>query len=393
MDRRHSRRTGTRRQVFRCIHKLLWATCLVFVGCGKSAQAPSPPPLPAAQLLYPTAGAVVDPFRHFKWSTVNGAVGYYLQIGSTPGGADIFNVGNLPPNITEWAVDNLVPGVIYYATLKTILPNNTFSYSSISFTAADQTPPADANAFYSTIRQLTGSVRESADLYSNIPTAGSPLAKEVALRGRTAADCTDFSYTVIDLLQQQHIYSRRVVLSLVGNFWIGHTVVEYFDPFRTKWSVTDPTFGVMYFDDVAQTGQSAAELSQDVFTESFTSIQPKLLTSNQDQYLKNYYVDPITLFLNIVPEGSTPQQSILHDPQEFMLPATMGVSGFYVFEFAGSSGTMQIINPPGRFASGTFTIEPADSTRWSRVVALNDGWTIENVAVGSQVFLMRRVLF
>jgi hypothetical protein len=399
----HSRQfcpADSRRQLVPRIRKLLWVVCLVSVGCGKSEQAGStspgsvdPPPLAAAQFTYPTAGSVIDPFRHFKWTTVNGAVGYYFQIGSTPGGHDIFNVGNLPPNITEWAVDNLMPGNTYHATLKTVLPNNTFLYSDISFTAADQPSPPDANAFYSMIRQLTGSVRVSADLSSNIPTPGTPLATEVALRGRTKADCTDYSYTLIDLLQQQHIYSRRVVLSLVGNFWIGHTVVEYYDPFRSKWSVTDPTFGVMYFDDGTQTGQSAAELSDEVFTESFSSIQPKFLTPKQDEYLKSYYLDPITLFLNIVPEGSTPEQSVLHDPLQFMLPGSVGVPGFYAFEFADSSGTMQIINPPGQFASGAITVKAEDGTRWSPVAALNDGWTIENVAAGSQVFTMRRVIF
>jgi hypothetical protein len=397
MNERDFGRTGPRHQLVDSIHKLLWAACLLSVSCGTAGQGSGDlanlPPLPAAQLTYPTAGSVVDPFRHFKWSTVGEAVGYYLQIGSNPGSGDVFNVGNLPPNITEWAVDNLVPGKTYYATLKTILPGGNFSYSNISFTAADPMPPTDANGFYSTIRQVTGSVRESADLVSNLPAAGTPLATEVALRGRTAADCTDYSYTLIDLLQQKHIYARRVVLSLVGNFWIGHTVVEYFDPFRTKWSVTDPTFGVMYFDEGTQIGQSAAELSDDVFTESFSSIHPEFLTPSRDEYLKNYYVDPITLYLNIVPEGSVPQQSILHDPQQFMLPGNVGVSGFYVFEFADASGAMKIVNPAGRFDSGTIPVEAENGTHWSRVAALNDGWTIENPAVGAQVFTMRRVLF
>src|SRR6185369_2174433 len=109
MHNRHFCPADSRRQLVLRIRKLLWAVCLVSVGCGKSEQAggtSDPPALAAAQFTYPTAGSVIDPFRHFKWTKVNGAVGYYFQIGSTPGGDDIFNVGNLPPNITEWAVDN-----------------------------------------------------------------------------------------------------------------------------------------------------------------------------------------------------------------------------------------------------------------------------------------------
>src|SRR3989442_8649292 len=246
-------------QFFRvCNGVLLMALALTLVSCTGTMIQPSSQTdrgsgssNASAQFVYPSPGATIDPFQHFSWTTVNNASGYYLQIGTSPGGSDVFGVGDLPPNVTSWAVDNLLPGVTYYARLETILPG--FPYVDISFKAANQALPTDPATFYATIEQLTSSVRLSAGMFSNVPTPGTPLANEVALRGRAMADCTDYSYALIDLLQQKHIYAPRVVLSLAGNFWIGHTLVEYYDPFHSKWSVADPSFGVMYFDDNTQT--------------------------------------------------------------------------------------------------------------------------------------------
>jgi hypothetical protein len=351
----------------------------------------------AAQFAYPLAGTMVNPFQHFSWKPVNDATGYYLQVGTNPSGADVFAVGNLPANVTSWAVDNLLPGVTYYATLKTILPENQFAYAQQSFTVASTVAsrgtPTDATSLYANVQQLTASVRLSAAMFSNVASPGTPLAAELALRGRTAADCTDYAYTLIDLLQQQHIFARRVVLSLVGNFWIGHTVVEYYDPFHSQWFVTDPTFGITYFDDAAQIGQSAADLSNYVASESWSAITLKLVTPNLDQYARNYYVDPVTLFLNIVPEGSTPQNSVVHDPTQFMVPASAGLQGLYLFEFPDSSGALQIDNPSGPYPSGTIAFQAEDGTRWSTIAPLNDGWAISRGSSNVQAFTPRRVFF
>ena len=382
---------------FLCVQQILtMATLLVFLGgcTNRSSQPSSTSNVKPAAFLFPSHSVLVDPFQRFSWTPVENASGYYLQIGTVPGARDVFNVGDLPPNITSWAVDNLLPGVRYYATLKTIMPGPSFLYSDITFETADQQPkPTDPATLYATVKKLTGSVRLSADMFSNLPTPKTSLADEVSLRGRTVADCTDYSYTLIDLLQQQHIYARRVTLTLVGNYWLGHTTVEYYDPFQAKWSVADPTFGLIYFDDSTQTGQSAAELSNFVFLESWSSIKPKFVTANLDQYLTHYYLDPVTMFLNIVPEGSVPQNSIAHDPTQFMVPASIGTQGLYAFEFSSSEASLRIDNPSGAYNSGTILVQAEDGTRWSAIAPLNDGATVTSDATDVLVFTPRRVLF
>jgi len=292
-------------------------------------------------------------------------------------------------------VDNLLPGS-YVARLYT---NNagTWGYEDVWFFTVAQSQPSDPASFYSTVNQLTGSVRLS-DRASNVPTPGSALAAEVALRRKTAADCTDFAFTLVWLLQEQHIYARTVSLTLDGTYSEGHTVVEYHDPFLQKWSVADPTFGVVYFDNVAQRGQSAMELSQDVFSESWSLIKPQFVTPNGDSYMTNYYLDPITMYLNVVAPGSTPPQSVTHDPKQFLLPfpsSSVNPHGYYKFGFGNSSETLQLDIPTGPYTpvSGVITVAPRDSTLWSTAYTLNNNWFISSGPADAQAYTFRHVLF
>ena len=373
-------------------------TILIFsLGCGGS-RAPTAPTqqIPAATLLYPAKmGDEVDPFKPFSWKPVNSATGYYLKVGTAPGLEDVFGIGELPPNITSWPVDNLLPGT-YYARLFTDNAG-TWGYQDLWFTTAAQSQPSDPPSFYSTVNQLTASVRWS-DPDDGVPTPGEPLADEVALRGKATADCTDFAFTLVELLQQQHIYARPVTLTLNGTGWDGHTVVEYYDPFWKKWSVADPTFGVVYFDNVIQRGQSAQELSAAVFSESWSLIQPQFVTPNGDSYMRNYYLDPITMYLNVVPQGGTLAKSVVHDPIQFLLPflySSANPHGFYLFEFGNSSESLDIQNQPGPYTpqSGLITLTPQQSTLWSKTHTLNDGWVIGSAPADVQAFTFRRPMF
>jgi len=343
-------------------------------------------------------GPIIDPFKPFVWKPGSSATAYFLQVGTTLGGSDVFTVGSLPPNVTSWPVDNLLPGKIYYAKLST-QSGGAWNSVDVAFGAASQPQPSDRASFYSTIEQLTSQIRLSAGQYNNLPTPGSPLAKETALRGRTYADCTDYAYTLVGELQKQHIYARRVVLTQVGGWLLGHTLVEYYDPFLTKWSVADATFGVVYFDDATQQGQSAMELSQYVFSESWSFIHPKFVTPNGDMYMTGDYLDPIAYFLNVLVQGSLPQQSLVHDPKQFLVPVTLSSAnphGSYIFEFGNSSESMEIINPEGPYntlQSGPLTLVPFDAVVWSNIFTFNDGWSVTSAPPDVQAYTFRRVMF
>ena len=69
-------------------------------------------------LLYPRAGAGdVSEREMFKWSAVKDALAYYLYVGTTPGGKDVVNTGEI--TATAYPVAGLQPGRTYYAKLWT----------------------------------------------------------------------------------------------------------------------------------------------------------------------------------------------------------------------------------------------------------------------------------
>ncbi len=345
------------------------------LGCQSVSPRAGSSPRSSATFLYPTQGLSINPFTPFSWKAAKAATGYYLQVGTTPGGDDVFAVHTA----SGW------------------------SNVDISFLAGATPPPSNRASFYSTIEQITGSVRLSADASTNTPAPGSPLAAEIAIWGRSNAFCTDYAYTVVQLLQAKHIYARSVTLTMFGGTSLGHTVAEYYDPFLQKWSVADATFGLVYFDDSTQLGQSAIELSGYVFAESWTQIRAKFVTSNGSLYATNYYLDPITLYLNVVVPGKTAAESVVHDPKQFLVPVTIGTTnpqGYYIFAFSRVSDAMEIENPPGFFTSVPTLItvnpldpNPLDSSVWSNTFGLNDGWSVASGPADVQAYTFRRVMF
>jgi hypothetical protein len=229
---------------------------------------------------------------------------------------------------------------------------------------------------------------------SNVPTPGSPLAIEVAERGRGYIDCTDFANALATLFQQNHIYSRIVSLTLTGTFLDSHTITEYYDPVESEWSVADPTFGVVYYDNDSQHGQSSEELSQNVLAESWTSIKPQFVTPSGDSYMTSYYLDPITLFLNVVPQGQSVDEIVPNDPRQFLNPAFPNDPGDpIVFMFGSLSDTAQINNPNGKPGSTSITVAPVPPAYWSGAQWLSIGWSISSAPADVQLFTFRRVMY
>jgi len=206
--------------------------------------------------------------------------------------------------------------------------------------------------------------------------------------------CIDYAETLIELFRQHKIVSRQVDVDMVPNGYDGHALVEYYDPFLKEWSAADPTFGLVYFDVVAQRGQSISELNQYVVTQSFASIKPKFLTPYGDFFMRSYYIDPVTLFLNVVPSGKTVAQSAINSPTQFLVPDAGGTQGIHVFEFPGS-GSIVINNPSGNFGweIGNIGLNPVPNTVWSRSIALNAGWSVVTTSPGVQAFTFKRVMF
>ncbi len=87
-----------------------------------------------AGLTSPTDGqAGISAPATFTWSTVAGVPYYALWVGTTRGGYDVVNSGNLPAPQSSYHVASLPSGRTLYATMLSYV-NDTWRYQEISFT-------------------------------------------------------------------------------------------------------------------------------------------------------------------------------------------------------------------------------------------------------------------
>jgi hypothetical protein len=99
-----------------------------------------------AYVIFPANGATnVDPYLTISWNSVTGAQSYSVNIGTAPGGSDVFSSGAVTS--TSLYVPGLKPNTTYYATLLTNTTGGTNSSAS-SFTTgtgiAHLMSPADS---------------------------------------------------------------------------------------------------------------------------------------------------------------------------------------------------------------------------------------------------------
>ncbi len=342
-----------------------------------------------ARLSYPQDDAVnVDPYVPFTWNAVPNVGAYYLYVGSTPGAKDVFNSGEV--NATSIPVWGLVPGQNYFARLWT-KKNGRWYVSDTTFQTAPDNLPDQAN-FYPTIQNLTAQVRGMTDGPTNNPLVGSLLTSQVASRGTTKATCLDYATVLAELLYQNRISARLRVTTFNGTSFDAHTTVEYHDPFWGKWAVADPTFGVTYFDDAKHQGQSVEDISQYVLTRQFSTIGVKPVTSYGTYFLTSYYMDPVLLYLNVVPPNGSLADIPNNPPDDFPIlqtqNAVVGVAGVYLFRFSNQLEKATISN-----SGALLQVQPEDSTTWSASVYLSDGWLFVSVPPDLQVFTLKRALF
>jgi len=84
-------------------------------------------------LTTPADGATnVDPDLHFQWTSITGAQGYYLYVGTSPGAKDIVNTGGLPNTYNSWPGIGLPFGKTLYVTIWTELAGVWWPGSSTS---------------------------------------------------------------------------------------------------------------------------------------------------------------------------------------------------------------------------------------------------------------------
>jgi hypothetical protein len=121
---------------------LLGAFLALWAGCSPLALAQQ------ATFLYPPNGAVkVDPTKPFAWTSVSGAQAYRLSVGTTSGGKDVIDTGQIQQ--TSRAMGGVPPGRPLYARIWTEL-DGTSLYSEINFMVGVPSPLLVATFVYPT---------------------------------------------------------------------------------------------------------------------------------------------------------------------------------------------------------------------------------------------------
>src|SRR6185436_4484983 len=91
----------------------------------------------AAIIFSPANGATsVHTTSPFQWLAVSGAQSYALTVGTTPGGSDLVNTGEITQ--TSWVVSNLPASRLLYARIRTRFDAVTTTQHDITFTTVDR---------------------------------------------------------------------------------------------------------------------------------------------------------------------------------------------------------------------------------------------------------------
>ena len=361
-----------------------------------------------AHLTYPLNGATgVSQFLPFTWSRPPGATGYILAVSLNSGFTNAFfwsGVGpSFIPTYTSQYVWPLGPDTTYYVKLCTLDPTPApLGCVYTSFTAGAALPPPSNQAqFYQSINSLTEQVSAMGQGLSHHPISGTPLYQEMLSIGEDPsrpAKCGDYDSTLLDLLSQNNILGRLRNISLDGAD--GHDVVEVWDPFTQQWDVTDPFFGVSYFNSNMTAGQSAEQISGLLLAANYSGINTDFITSYGDQYMTSYYMDPMTDYNNVVPFGMITSNDVLstapNSPLPFLDEVDLndeGQTGFYAFNFQNQTDAVTIQNPSSSIKP-VVTLTPANTQGWAASVYLRSPWTISSaVPSGMRIFTFRRVMF
>lgn len=147
---------------------------------------------------------------------------------------------------------------------------------------------------------------------------------------------------------------------------------------------------MIYSDPVTLTRLSVEDVQTLVAANDFAHIHMQYVTSYGDSVLRSYYMDPLTLFLNVMPPEDGP--AVQHSPLEFLreqpIDSAVGTSGIYLFAFGDSGDQFQ-----ATISGSSVTVNPVDGTLFSKSMSTSDGWTLDASPAGLKVYTFIRPVF
>jgi hypothetical protein len=260
-----------------------------------------------------------DTAQPFIWSDSPLARAYRLMIGTTPGGSDLHDSGQIA--ITRRFVPNLPVGTLF-GRLQTNIGGQWLT-SDFTFTVVANTA--------STVIQIKNALWAT-DLVRNMappdnrPFSWTLLAATVGTE--LQALCSDYAETLLSALGQLNLQlSVRGLTSAFNPTRDVHSLVELLNPDTAQWMVLDPTF------DLAATRASdgqwatAEDIAAATATESWTDVVYVPLGANGFLYATSYYLDYPLLLADVYHVGQTPVNGVGTSILPFMQAVSMPISG------------------------------------------------------------------
>ena len=349
-----------------------------------------------ARLHSPANGATnVSQFQKFTWNSIPGALAYALIVSPTNYGTYDMYSDSWVPSVSSRYVWGLQPNTYYYASMCTQTASG-WTCANSNFTTGPAGPLPNRQTFYSLVQSLTGQVRLMTQGMTSKAVPGTPLYQEMLDHGKdpNQVDCGYFTITLLDMMTPNQILGRRRDITLDG--MDGHVIAEYWDPFNSKWQVADANFGLVYFNPQTEVGQGAEDVNALLLAGDLSDIEMLWVTNNGSQYMKNYYLDPITMYNEVYPFGDTKDQIqnyVPNSPLPFLNATTLGAAqgnyGIYVFQFANQTDQITINN-----AGTPVTVTPGNTEGWATGIILWNGWYVTSqVPPGMNIYTFKRIMF
>jgi hypothetical protein len=255
-----------------------------------------------AEPLYPTntlTGA--DTGLPFRWTTVDVADAYRLELGTTFGAHDLHDSG--PIRVTRRFVPDLPVGSIVYARLSTRIDGTwyprdfTFTAGSAAITMATRIQ----NAFWATHAVRTMSAATGS------PFIGTRLADGLISVEKDRAVCTDYAQELVSMLAEMNIGTGVRILDIAfnPNHYEAHTLVEMENRDTHQWMLLDPTFDLTANRTADGLPATAEDLSAATREGRWSDISYVFLGPDGDHWVRSYYIDYPLLFVNVYHAGTS----------------------------------------------------------------------------------------
>jgi hypothetical protein len=273
----------------------------------------------------------------FEWPSVAMARGYRLSIGTTLGGSDLHDSGEI--HVSRRFVRGLPTGAVLYGRLQT-KAGGVWSATDFTFTVADNT--------VSSVLQIKGALWATDVVRTMAADADGHPFGWTALRQRVfprySAICSDFAAVLVQALADLNLGlpTRQRDIAFDTNGRDGHTLVEVQDPATGEWVLLDPTFDLTV-KRLNGTFATADDVSQATRTSNWTGVTYELLGTAGNLYATSYYLDYPLLYLNIAePLVWGVGESPLPYLDEMTLPVT-GPPQLYKVRCTGSPSTQVVL--------------------------------------------------